>query len=175
MENLKPNMISNLQAGFRKTGNFPLDPEPVFSRLPGTNESIGTSVSEVFINHLQETRNGVEEETSAPRRKRRRLEVAPDKSIQGSNENQNLDTNTSRPTSISEEERIEDQAGVDAGPVESEEEQVEHELHLDVPVVKSRHRRASARAASQLLLDEIADKSSEEDISVSGSDPEWDS
>ena len=76
-------------------------------------------------------------------------------------------TNTS--TSISEEERIEDQAGVDAGPVESEEEQVEkeeeqaeHELRLDVPVVKNRHRRASARATSQLLLAEIADTSSEE-------------
>ena len=98
--------------------------------------------------------------------------MAPGKSIQGSNENQNLNTNTC--TSISEEERIEDQAGVDEGPEESEEEQVKHELRLDVPVVKYRHRTVSARAASQLLLAEIADTSSEEDILVSGSDPERD-
>ena len=51
--------------------------------------------TEVFINHLQEMLYGGEEEASAPQRKRRRLKVAPGKSIQGNNVNQNLDTHTS--------------------------------------------------------------------------------
>jgi len=61
--------------------------------------------------------------------------------------------------------------------LEKEEERVEHELRLDIPAseVPSRHRsRASARAAAELLLAEISDISSVEDISASGSDPEWD-
>ena len=81
-----------------------------------------------------------------------------------------MDTNTS----ISEKERIEDRSEVDVGQIESEEEQVEQDLRLDVPVVKNRQHRQSARNAAELLLAEISDASSEEDISVSGFDPEWD-
>ena len=70
--------------------------------------------------------------------------------------------------------KLEDQSEVDVGQVESEEEQVEQDLRLDVPVVKNRQHRQSARNAAELLLAEISDASSKEDISVSGSDPEWD-
>ena len=81
-----------------------------------------------------------------------------------------MDTNTS----ISEKERIEDRSEVDVGQVESEEEQVEQYLRLDVPVVKNQQHRQSARNAAELLLAEISDASSEEDISVSRFDPKWD-
>ena len=47
----------------------------------------------VFIKHLQEMYYGRELELPAPQRKKRQLDVAPAKSIQGSNENKNLVTN----------------------------------------------------------------------------------
>ncbi|KAK7449346.1 hypothetical protein BaRGS_00040031 [Batillaria attramentaria] len=70
---LEDNVQSNLQSGFRKTGIYPFDPEPVLRRLPGQTDehenaaTINSSVSEVAISHLQEMRYGTEE-AQAPRR-----------------------------------------------------------------------------------------------------------
>ena len=58
LDSLEPNRKSNLQAGFKKTGVFSLDREPVLNRLSRgievetENESLNRSVSEVFVNHL---------------------------------------------------------------------------------------------------------------------------
>ena len=54
------------------------------------NESINRSVSEVFVNYLQQLRYG-ETEDAAPRRKKRRLDVEPEKSVRGHVSNPNLD------------------------------------------------------------------------------------
>ena len=92
METLEANVESNLQARFQKTGIYPLDPEPVLSRLPEqaaedeNQAAVNTSVSELVINHLQEMRYGTEE-AAAPRRKKRCLDVEPGKSICGPDDN----------------------------------------------------------------------------------------
>ena len=93
---LEPSRESNLQAGFRKTEIFPLDRESVLNRLPRRieaeteNEYINRSVSEVFVNYLQQLRCS-ETEDAAPPRKKRRLDVEPGKSVQGDVGNSNLD------------------------------------------------------------------------------------
>ena len=96
LDSLEPNRECNLQAGFRKTGIFLLNREPVLNRFPKgiedetENESINRSVSEVFVNHLQQLRcNGTED--AAPWRKKRRLDVKPGKSVQGHVGNPDLD------------------------------------------------------------------------------------
>ena len=59
---LELNIKSNQQAGFKKTGIYPFDLEHVFSRLPrqaeDDDESVNSSVSDVFVTHLQEMRYG---------------------------------------------------------------------------------------------------------------------
>ena len=54
------------------------------------DESINRSVSEVFVNHLQQLRYGGTED-AAPRRKTRRLDVEPAKNFRGHVSNPNLD------------------------------------------------------------------------------------
>ena len=96
LDSLEPTRESNLQTGFRKTGIFPLVCEPELNRLPRRieyetkNESINRSVTKVFVNHLQQLRyDGTED--AAPRRKKRRLDVEPGKSVQRHVSNSNLE------------------------------------------------------------------------------------
>ena len=51
IDSLVPTTKFNLQAGFRKTRIFSLDPEPVLNRLSQENEdeSVNTSVTGVFV------------------------------------------------------------------------------------------------------------------------------
>ena len=108
MDSLESNTKANLQAGFRKTGIFPTDPEPVLNRLPRTaddDERANTSVSDVFIAHLQEMRFGTEEE-AAPRRKKRRLDVEPGKSVRGPVENDGAADAEMEPPSADEQEEV---------------------------------------------------------------------
>ncbi|KAJ4429217.1 hypothetical protein ANN_26220, partial [Periplaneta americana] len=69
MMELSKNVSENLKSGFKKTGIFPLDKEEVLKSLPRHNlEKINNSVSESFLQHLQQLRYG--EEPARKRKKR---------------------------------------------------------------------------------------------------------
>ena len=74
----------NLKAGFRKTGIAPLDKSQILSRLPSadSNASGTTSdlVSQSFVDHLKCAR-GDDEEPCNAHKKRRKVGVAPGKSL----------------------------------------------------------------------------------------------
>ncbi|KAJ4436215.1 hypothetical protein ANN_18845 [Periplaneta americana] len=78
MMEVSENVWENLKSGFKKTGIFPLDKEEVLKSLPRDNlEQINSSVSESFLQHLQQLRYG---EEPACKRKRR-VNVPPGQSI----------------------------------------------------------------------------------------------
>ena len=101
LDSLEPIRESNLPAGFRITGIFLLDREPVLSRLPREiedetkNESINKFVSEMFDNHLQQLRCGGTRDP-APPRKKRRPDVEPGKNVQRHVGKPNLDVPVSQ-------------------------------------------------------------------------------
>ena len=82
MEEL-PNQNDNITAGFLKCGIHPTDRTAVLNRLPSTSvfnhDEVNTSVSEVFIAHLQNLRQG--DENRPAKRRRKRLDVVPGRSV----------------------------------------------------------------------------------------------
>ena len=73
----------NLKSGFRKCGIYPLNAGPVLERLPGgltgsqTAEDSASAVSSAIVNMLQSMRTPPE----SNRRRKKRIDVVPDKSI----------------------------------------------------------------------------------------------
>ena len=101
MEEL-PNQNDNMAAGFRKCGIHPIDRTAVLNRLPSTSvlnqDEVNTSVSEVFIAHLQNLRQG--DENRPAKRRRKRLDVVPGRSV---GEFDNDEPSTSNPAPMREE------------------------------------------------------------------------
>lgn len=84
MDAISVNAADNIKAGFRKSGIYPTDPEPVLMRIPHNGEdedSVNTSVAETFLAHLQEMRYGKDDEVT--KRRKQRLDVEPGKSVAG--------------------------------------------------------------------------------------------
>ena len=104
MEEL-PNQNDNMKAGFRKCGIHPLNRTAVLNRLPSAShcnhDEVNTSVSEVFIAHLQNLRQG--DENRPAKRRRKRLNVVPGRSV-GEFYNDELSTSNSAPTMREEPE-----------------------------------------------------------------------
>ena len=79
---------TNLQAGFKKCGIFPLDPSQVLRRLPEASlgstqeepENVRTSVSDIVLGMLK-TLRGVDDEKNKQPRRRKKINVPPGKSI----------------------------------------------------------------------------------------------
>jgi len=86
MTRLDEKSSDNLKAGFRKAGIWPLDKSQILSRLPSTASSEPESnatcelVSQSFVDHLRQAR-GDDEASCNARAKRRRVAVAPGKSL----------------------------------------------------------------------------------------------
>ena len=80
MEELRENSKSNIMAGFRKTGIYPIDMQQVLSRLPEVNDSENKSVLEKSVlDLLKEMRYGTMNITEPKRKKK--LEVIPGRSV----------------------------------------------------------------------------------------------
>lgn len=108
-DKLAPNASRNLQSGFRKCGIHPLAPNEVLSQLPGGHEQpergdaadVGADVDASLIRYLHEARYG--DENATARRKRRRLDVVPGRSIaQGPEDSSEEESNRSRNQSDTE-------------------------------------------------------------------------
>jgi hypothetical protein len=83
MNKIHDNACENLKSGFRKTGIFPVDKNQVLSRLPHSDNipsGTGDLVSQSFIDHLRQAR-GDDNTSCTARIKRRRVAVAPGKSL----------------------------------------------------------------------------------------------
>ena len=70
----------NLQAGFRKCGIVPFNPDTVLASIPDEQRVAGLpeSVSDTFIDHLKHLRNTGKSTTG---RKKKKLTIAPGKSF----------------------------------------------------------------------------------------------
>lgn len=77
LKKLEPAIAKNLQSGFRGTGIFPLNPEEVLKRLPGSTEHIAHRLSDSFEKYLREIRF----ESSTSKKRKRRLNVEAGKSV----------------------------------------------------------------------------------------------
>lgn len=84
MTKLKARGSENLKAGFRKTGIYPLDKTQILSRLPSADSNASGTTSELvsqsFVDHLRQAR-GDDEASCNARIKRRKVAVAPGKSL----------------------------------------------------------------------------------------------
>lgn len=81
MNYLAPESAKNLMSGFRACGIYPYDPSKVLDRLPdhkGGENNGHDAWNNTFEDYLRTKRS---EETSAVRAKRKRLDVAPGKSV----------------------------------------------------------------------------------------------
>ena len=89
------NRKDNIISGFRKCGIHPLNRSLVLDRLPNfeTANNTNSSVSEVFLVHFQQLRHSGENEPS--RKRRKRLDIVPGKSVGEPNTEQ---PSTSNPT-----------------------------------------------------------------------------
>ena len=86
LEKIEPNLESNLKAGFRKTGIYPLEAQQAIERVPtrGTNDADETAtaaaVDASLVDLLSELKHGPENQPCA-RRNRSKVNVSPGKSI----------------------------------------------------------------------------------------------
>jgi hypothetical protein len=80
IDNINPQVKQNLVSGFRKTGIHPLNENEVLNRLPSDDRNVQSSVSEVFMEQLKVMRHG-EETDRQPRKRRRKIQVEPGKSV----------------------------------------------------------------------------------------------
>ena len=131
LERISPRQKENLKSGFRKCGIYPLDSQQVLNQLPDAASVDGLlpreQVSEVFLDHLQELRQGGK---SVPQRKRKRLGVEPGKSVSGYSTTDDSSQESSDETiplpEQDDEPRIEEEAGTEedvSSPEISDEEQ----------------------------------------------------
>jgi len=91
MKKLQENQKENLISGFKKCGIVPVSAEAIKSRLPSQDSNASTddlnastvsqTVSSVVTDMLNEMRYGNKTVDKGPKRKRRRVDVAPGKSI----------------------------------------------------------------------------------------------
>ena len=78
-EALLENAETNLKAGFKKAGIWPLDKEAVLERLPQKTRTKDTSlVSDTFLEHVEGLRKSTCPE---PKKRRKKVNVAPGKSV----------------------------------------------------------------------------------------------
>lgn len=79
LENIEPNVRSNLKNGFRKCGIYPCNVDELLARIPGAIDVDNTIVSASFIDHLESKRKTITE--SGPKRRKKKFEIAAGKSI----------------------------------------------------------------------------------------------
>ena len=79
LDELQPNMASNLKAGFKKAGIAPINKEEILQRVPNQDKHLNLSmVGEAFLEQLEQKRN----EFVKPRpTKKKKLQVPAGKSI----------------------------------------------------------------------------------------------
>ncbi|KAH9635235.1 hypothetical protein HF086_013262 [Spodoptera exigua] len=76
LENIEPNVRSNLKNGFRKCGIYPCNLDELLARIPGAIDVDNTIVSASFIDHLESKRKTITE--SGPKRRKKKFEIAAD-------------------------------------------------------------------------------------------------
>lgn len=104
-DNLLEKGKENLKSGFKKSGIFPFDKEPVFRRLSNTiiehqpqyREKIGDS----FLNHLQTLRGT----TTECRKRKKKLNLTPGKGITPDDLNNESQPSTSKPPKTKKKEK----------------------------------------------------------------------
>jgi len=94
IQKLEPHVKQNLLSGFRACGIVPLDRQEVLKKLPGQSSEASTSatVSAAVIDMLGTLRYGEKEETV--RRRRRKVDVEPGRSVSAHDYNETTGTSS---------------------------------------------------------------------------------
>lgn len=78
MEAIEPNQKTNLIAGFKKCGIYPLDVAPLLDRMPKSSVTPTTDIDASFLETLHAKRNDL---TQPKISKRKKLDITPGKSV----------------------------------------------------------------------------------------------
>lgn len=145
----------NITSGFRKTGIHPLDPDEVLQRLPDNHsETFSSIVSENLIELLKNLR-GVDEEQPVRRRKKR-LNVAPGKSVTDISSHEEPVAGPSKEarevtTDLSDEENEDNSTGDEFEVEQNNDEEVEEEA--DNTLEESQNEKADEIEIVEILVD----------------------
>lgn len=80
MESLKDNQKNNLKAGFEKCGTFPLNKDKLLDRLPENQLVEKVLIGDSFLKQLEQKRLSISQ-VQKTQKKKKKMQVAPGKSI----------------------------------------------------------------------------------------------